>query len=89
MFKGASAADSRSIGWVGSVAGRMYRLWRRRIWAVVRNLKDVEGIEMAFPAIGVFRIRNSCYKASRAMNSGVKVFLGELEASRDLRPLLV
>ena len=56
---------------------------------MVRNLKDVEGIEMAFPAIGVFRIRNSCYKASRAMNSGVKVFLGELEASRDLRPLLV
>ena len=44
----------------------------RRVWVVVWNLKDVEGVEIAFPAIGVFRMRNSCYKASRVMNSGVR-----------------
>ena len=48
---------------------------------MVRNLKDVEGFEMTLPAIGVSRMRNSNFKASRAMTSGVKVFLDELEVS--------
>jgi hypothetical protein len=48
-------------------------------WVVVRNLKDVEGVKMALPAISVSPMRNSSYKASRVMYSGVKVFLNELQ----------